>query len=94
MLIMPSLASDLIQIREFFKIKVLLYGIFSRLEILAHCIIISPDESRVYIGLTSVVPPPPHVLTCVRGNSKTLSRISFKLGTHMYLDQERNPILR
>ena len=58
--------------------------------------IISPDESRGYIGFRSVVPPPPlrYVLTCVRNNSKTLSRISFKLGTHMYLGQERNPILR
>ena len=34
------------------------------------------------------------VLTRVRSNSKTLSRISFKLGTHMYLGQEMNPILR
>ena len=58
-------------------------------------VIISPDESRGYIGFTSIVPPPPpYVLTCVRNNSKMLSRISFKLGTHMYLGQERNPILR
>ena len=55
-------------------------------------IIISPDESRGYICFTSVASP--HVLTCVRDNSKTLSQISFKLGTHMYLGQERNPILR
>ena len=56
-------------------------------------LIISPDESQGYIGFTSVVPPP-YVLICVRDNSKTLSQISFKLGTHMYLGQERNPILR
>ena len=56
-------------------------------------LIISPDESWGYIGFTSVVLPP-YVLTCVRDNSKTLSRISFKFGTHMYLGQERNPILR
>ena len=55
-------------------------------------IIISPDESQGYIGFTHVVPP--YVLTCVHDNSKTLSQISFKLGTHMYLGQERNAILR
>ena len=59
-------------------------------------LIISPDESRGYIGFRSVSPPAPprYVLTCVHDNPKTLSRISFKLGTHMYLGQERNPILR
>ena len=57
-------------------------------------VIISPDESGGYIGFTSVASPPPYVLTCVRDNSKMISRISFKLGTHMYLCQERIPILR
>ena len=58
--------------------------------------IISPDESRGYIGFRSVAPPPPpwYILTCVHDNSKTVLRISFKLSTHMYLGQERNPILR
>ena len=54
----------------------------------------SPDESQGYIGFRSVAPPPLYVWTCVRDNSRMLSRISFKLGTHMYLGQERNPILR
>ena len=61
--------------------------------ILKVCFIISPDKSRGYIGFMSVVPPL-YILTCVRDNSKTLLRISFKLGTHMYLGQEKNPTLR
>ena len=28
-----------------------------------------------------------YILTCVCDNSKMLSHISFKLGTHMYFDQ-------
>ena len=51
-------------------------------------VIISPDESQGYIGFMSVMLLPPYVLTCVHDNSKTLSQISFKLGTHMYLGQE------
>ena len=56
-------------------------------------LIISPDKSGGFIDFTFVVPPP-YVLTSVHDNSKRLSQISFKLGTHMYLVQERNPILR
>ena len=57
-------------------------------------IIISPDDSEGYTGFTSVAPPLPYILTCVSDNSKTLSPISFKLGTDMYLDWERNTNLR
>ena len=35
-----------------------------------------------------------YVLTCVHDNSKTFSRISFKLGTHMCLGKRRHPIVR
>ena len=34
-----------------------------------------------------------YVLTCVCDNWKILSRISFQLDIHMYLGQERNPIM-
>ena len=61
-------------------------------HILLYILIISPNESWGYIGFTSDAPPP-YILTCVRDNSKMLSRISFQLGTHMYLGQERNPNL-
>ena len=48
-----------------------------------------------YIRFTSVAPPPPpYVLTCVQSNSKSLSWISFKCGTHMYLGKQNNAILR
>ena len=79
-------------IKAFYKYKIkginLLHSV-----LLGNNIIISPDESRGYIGFTSVAPLP-YILTCVRDNSKMLSQISFKLGTQMYLGQERNPILR
>ena len=45
-----------------------------------------------YTGFASVVLLP-YILTCVCHNSKTFSRISFKLAL-LYLCQERNPILR
>ena len=51
-------------------------------------IIISPDKSWGYTGFMSVVLPSLYFLTCVHDNSKTLSRILFKLGTHMYLGKE------
>ena len=50
-------------------------------------LILSPDESRGYIGFMSVAPPP-HILTCVRNNSKTFPGISFKLGPHVFRSGE------
>ena len=47
-------------------------------------LIISPDKSRGYTGLTSVTSPLPYVLTCVRDNVKPLSRILFKCDTHVF----------
>ena len=51
-------------------------------------IIISQDESRVYTDFTFVVLPPLYVLTCVHDNSKMVSQISFKLGTHVFVSGE------
>ena len=47
-------------------------------------IILSTDKSRGYTGFTSVTWPVLYVLNCMRDNSKMLSRVSFKLGTHVF----------
>ena len=52
---------------------------------------ISPDESRGNTGFISVPLLPKYILCMI---TQTLSKISIKLGTHMYLGQERKPILR
>ena len=72
----------------------LLYLRANRNNFITQDLIISPDKSWGYIGFTSIALPSPYVLTCVHNNSKTLSQVSFKLGTHMYLGQEVNPSLR
>ena len=55
---------------------------------------ISIDKSRGYIGFTSVKPPLPYILTYLHDYSKTLLGVSFKLGTHTYLGQERKPYFK
>ena len=56
-------------------------------------IIVSPDESRGYLGFSTVTPPPPQRFPFGRDNLKNILVRTFKYGMWVYMGNARNAIV-
>ena len=56
-------------------------------------IIVSPDESRGYLGFSTVTPPPPQRFPFGRDNLKNILVRTFKFGMWVYMGNATNAIV-
>ena len=55
-------------------------------------LIVSPDESRGYLGFSTVTPPPPQRFPFGRDNLKNILLRTFKFGMWVYMGNATNAI--
>ena len=56
-------------------------------------LIVSPDESRGYLGFSTVTPPPPQRFPFGRDNLKNILVRTFKFGMWVYMGNATNAIV-
>ena len=56
-------------------------------------VIVSPDESRGYLGFSTVTPPPPQRFPFGRDNLKNILGRTFKFGMWVYMGNATNAIV-
>ena len=56
-------------------------------------IFVSPEESRGYLGFTTVTPPPPQRFPFGRDNLKNILVRTFKFGMWVYMGNATNAIV-
>ena len=56
-------------------------------------IVVSPDESRGYLGFSTVTPPPPQRFPFGRDNLKNILVRTFKFGMWVYMGNATNAIV-
>ena len=56
-------------------------------------LIVSPDESRGYLGFSTVMPPPPQRFPFGRDNLKNILVRTFKFGMWVYMGNATNAIV-
>ena len=56
-------------------------------------LIVSPDESRGYLGFSTVTPPPPQRFPFGRDNLKNILVTTFKFGMWVYMGNATNAIV-
>ena len=61
--------------------------------LLLNCLIVSPDESRGYLGFSTVTPPPPQRFPFGRDNLKNNLVRTFKFGMWVDMGNTTNAIV-
>ena len=63
------------------------------INLILNCLVVSPDESRGYLGFSTVTPPPPQRFPFGRDNLKNILVRTFKFGMWVYMGNATNAIV-